>query len=257
MRAWQAVLMAFSMFSRIPVPAPKWSEENMRWLLAAFPLVGAAVGLMLLLWQAACGWLGLSPLVWAAGATLLPLLLTGGIHMDGLADVADALGSHAAPQRKREILKDSHIGAFGVMAISGFLLSYFALASQLAPTAKTAALLLCSHMLSRTGSGLCSLCFASTAKEGLLCSFRASAEKRGGVMVLWLWATVCVAGLCALLGWRGLLPPLGAACAALYVRRMSVKEFGGMSGDISGFYLQVTELTTLLIFVALEGAGQA
>ena len=68
--------------------------------------MGAAVGLLLALWAALAQWLGLGAAVTAAGCLAVPLLVTGGIHLDGFCDTADALASHQSRERKLEILKE-------------------------------------------------------------------------------------------------------------------------------------------------------
>lgn len=94
MRYLRAVSMAFSMYSRLPMPWVRWSDDCRAWVLCAFPLVGAVLGLLLLAWSALADLLTLTPQLRAAGAVLLPLAYTGGIHMDGFCDTCDALASH-------------------------------------------------------------------------------------------------------------------------------------------------------------------
>ena len=89
MTVLRAVGMAFALYSRIPVPPLDWESGARRYTLYAFPLVGLAVGGGLLLWTWLAGALGLGQLLWAAGMTAIPLLITGGIHLDGFCDVCD------------------------------------------------------------------------------------------------------------------------------------------------------------------------
>ena len=90
MNALRLIAMAFAMFSRIPMPRVEWKKENMRYMLCALPLVGAAIGLALTLWVWVCLRLKIGQTLFAAGIALIPLLLSGGIHMDGFCDTADA-----------------------------------------------------------------------------------------------------------------------------------------------------------------------
>ena len=116
---FQTVAVAFSMFSAVPMPQFPWDAKNMRYALCAFPLIGVLIGGLGWLWWLVCGWLGFPALVRGAGLCLLPLWVTGGIHLDGYCDTHDALASHAGPEKRQEILKDPHIGAFGVMRMCG------------------------------------------------------------------------------------------------------------------------------------------
>lgn len=244
--------MAFCMFSRIPMPRIEWKQENMRYLLAAFPLVGAAVGLSLWLWQRISQALALGTLLWAAGVTLLPIAVTGGIHLDGFCDVSDALASHAAPEKKRQILKDPHTGAFAIIMLGSYLLLYFAAAAELPVTGRSALLLALLHILSRCLSGLVSLVYPKHDGDGLLKTFARSAEKRTAVVILLVLLPLPAAALILLGGLSGVAVVLGSLLAALYLKHMSAKEFGGMSGDLSGYFLQLAELVMLLCWVITE-----
>ena len=97
----QTIAVAFAMFSAVPVPQFAWNEKNMRYALCAFPLVGLLCGA---LW-CACGVLPLPAPARAAGFCLVPVWVTGGIHLDGYADTCDALASYGDREKKLEILK--------------------------------------------------------------------------------------------------------------------------------------------------------
>lgn len=254
MNALRSIVMAFCMFSRIPMPRVEWKDENMRYMLCAFPLVGAAIGLSIRLWQLVCAALGVGQLLWAAGVTLLPVAVTGGIHMDGLCDAADALASHAAPERKRAILKDSHTGAFAVITLACYLLLYFAAASELPPTGRSAALLTLLHVLSRILSGTISLVYPKNDAEGLLRTFTVSADMKTAVGILLALLVLCAAGLILLEPLPGLCMVLGGIVTALCMKRLSARQFGGMSGDLSGYFLQLAELVMLLCCVLMRKA---
>ena len=95
----QTIAVAFAMFSAVPVPQFGWNEKNMRYALCAFPLVGLLCGV---LW-CVCGVLPLPAPARAAGFCLVPVWVTGGIHLDGYADTCDALASYGDREKKLEI----------------------------------------------------------------------------------------------------------------------------------------------------------
>ena len=97
----QSLFAAFSMFSALPAPQVSWERENIRYMLVCLPFVGVVIGLAEWFWLLLCGWLSLGPVLSAVGFTLLPVLLTGGIHVDGYMDTMDALSSHRSPEEKR------------------------------------------------------------------------------------------------------------------------------------------------------------
>lgn len=254
MRVIASIKLAFAMFSAIPVKNADWSEQSMRYMLCAFPLVGAVMIPLLAGWFWLCGALGFGTLLFAAGVTLLPVAVTGGIHLDGFADTVDALASHASAEKKREILKDPHAGAFAVIGIGSYLLCYFALASELATTLRATLLVGLTHVLSRVISGLCALLLAGSGAGGSLETFRESASKKRAVAALAAGGVLTAAFMVYLDPW-----PAATACAAAFIcaellRRTAKKEFGGMSGDLSGWFLQSAELAMLAAIVFTQAA---
>ena len=123
MVALETIGVAFAMFSALPVPKIEWNERNMRYAMAAFPLIGAVIGA---LW-CVCGLLPLPEMAKAAGFCLIPVAATGGIHLDGFADTSDALSSYGDREKKLAILKDPHCGAFAVIRLCSYFVAYFAL----------------------------------------------------------------------------------------------------------------------------------
>ena len=246
----RSVAMAFSMFSVVPMPRIAWKKENMKYMLCALPLVGIAVGGALYLWYALCCWLPIGNILFAAGMTLLPLALSGGIHMDGFCDTVDALSSHADPQRKREILKDSHAGAFAVVFAVSYLLLYFALCTEVERRAGAVLLLGIYQVLSRSLGAFAGVVFPSGGK-GLLSSFREAAAGKAAV-ILALWSVLCVTAMIALAPISGLACAVAALGCMWYLRAMSQKEFGGMSGDLAGFLITLLQLVLLAVLILTE-----
>ncbi len=91
----RSLISAFAMYSRIPMPPIEWKEENRRYALCFFPLIGAVIGAVMLGWQWLCNVLGAGDMLFAAGCTVIPIAITGGIHLDGFCDVSDAKASCA------------------------------------------------------------------------------------------------------------------------------------------------------------------
>ena len=105
---WNSFKIAFSMYSRIPVPGSEWTKEHMKYTLCFFPAVGVIVGLLVICWSDFSRFLDFGMPARTAGLTLIPVIVTGGIHMDGFMDTADALGSFRGKEKKLLILKDPH-----------------------------------------------------------------------------------------------------------------------------------------------------
>lgn len=248
----QTIIVAFSMYSALPMPQIEWTRENMRWALLVLPAVGAVIGGVCCLWVCLCGWLHLPLIARGAGLAVLPILLTGGIHMDGYADVADAQASRAEPEKKREILKDPHLGAFAAIRIGVYLIISLAVWTSLPEFHGWA--IVCLFMLSRTLSALSLACFPLAEGSGLARSFAEAADRaklRNALIAL----TVLLAA--ALVPAGGAVMLLPAALVFWRHYRMATVDFAGLSGDLCGWYIQSSELWMALglcLFEYLEKA---
>ena len=105
MRIIKSFFIAFSMYSKIPMPQFAWKDEDMRYALCFFPWVGAVIGVLWYLWKWICARFGVGTLCYTVVGTAIPILITGGFHVDGFLDTCDALHSYRPRERKLEILK--------------------------------------------------------------------------------------------------------------------------------------------------------
>jgi len=240
----ETVAVAFSMFSALPVPQVKWNERNMRYSLCAFPLVGAAIALAMTALDRLCQSLALPAVLRGAGLCLLPALITGGIHLDGYADTWDAISSHSDAEKRQEILKDPHLGAFAAIRLCMYFLADYALWT--ASEKLRFPVLLGMFCLSRSLSGLALTHFPLRPGSGLARSFAEAAHKKR-VRAFLLTLSL---GLCALLlSLRAGELVLAAGLVFWYYRRMCARDFGGLSGDLAGWFLQTAELWMLAAMI--------
>ena len=158
---FETIAVAFAMFSAVPVPQPIWNEKNMRYALCAFPLVGVVCGVAWFGWSALAEKLAFPLIFRAAGFCLLPVWLTGGIHLDGYADTCDARSSYGDMEKKQKILKDPHCGAFAVIRLCMYFVLWFALCCSFQPAEKGLLCMGLGFVLSRALSGLAVASFGS------------------------------------------------------------------------------------------------
>ncbi len=247
MRVIRSMIIAFSTYSRIPVPQVEWSDENRKYTMCFFPLIGAVIGLLLWAWLRLCDALAIGPFLQGAFGALLPILVTGGIHMDGLMDTSDALASWQTKERRLEILKDSHVGAFAVIGCAGYLLLDAALLSE--ATWQNGPMLAGAFVLSRALSAWAMAAFQSARPNGMLDAFAQAAQKRMVTISCIVYAALCA--LCWFVsgGWLGLVCLAAAVLCVVYYRHMAYRQFGGVTGDLAGWFLQITELVLTAVIV--------
>lgn len=215
----------------------------MKYAICFFPTVGILCGGALFLWGRISLFLGLSGILFAAVAVSLPLFITGGIHMDGYMDTVDALASHQSRERKLEILKDPHCGAFAVLYCGVYLLLYFALFWEIYAAGLVD---VCCPIFtfSRSLCALCVLTMPNARGSGMLFSFTRDTEKAKIAAVMAVVALLAGIAMLRLSFFPGGMGILLGFVAMIYYRFMAKKQFGGVTGDTSGFFLQICELMT-------------
>lgn len=237
----RSFITAFQMYSRIPMPRIEWRPENRRYALCFFPFVGMVMGCLFMLWDRLCTRLGTGSLLFGAGAVFLTVLVTGGIHLDGFCDTCDARASWGDKARKLEILSDSHIGAFAAIKLGVYLVLYTALLSELQGT-PAAAVTAIGYVLSRALSGLAAVAFTSAKKEGSLFDFTSNTHKNAALFILAFTAAASCFAMAAADMPAGISAAAAALLLMMYYRHMAYREFGGITGDLAGWFLQVCEL---------------
>ena len=232
--------IALSMYSRIPVPRVDWKKENMRYAMCFFPMIGVVIGAVMYL----AGWLldktSVGGLFRGVVFTLIPIIITGGIHMDGFMDTMDALGSWGDREMKLEILKDSHAGAFAILGMGCYLMWSVAVWSEL--PAEVLRVCGVSFALSRALSGFSVVTFPAARNSGLLKMFQDGAQKKVVRITMCLYVAAAVI-MMAVMNARAMTGAVtGVMIAFLYYIVVSRKQFGGVTGDLAGFFLETAEL---------------
>lgn len=242
----------FAMFSAIPMPQPVWNEKNMRYALCAFPLVGAVCAASWYLWAVLAKQLAVPALLQGAGFCLLPVWITGGIHLDGYADTCDARSSYGDMEKKQRILSDPHCGAFAVIRMCMYFVLYFALCASFQPTEKGLFCMGLGFVLSRALSGLAVAFFPLAKDTGLAYTFALAASKERVRKILLFLTGVLLFSMVRFGGWSGAVMVLAALAVFGHYYSVSKKEFGGISGDLAGWFLQRAEIWMLAALVLCQ-----
>lgn len=254
MRILKALVIAFSIYSAIPVPQFAWEEEDMKYMLCFFPWIGAVIGVLFYLWNAVCPGAVVGAFCRVMIGTAIPLIITGGFHVDGFMDTMDALHSYSTREKKLEILKDSHIGAFAVIMLAAYGLVWLGAYSEVVSDSLLR-IVSGGFFLSRCLSGIGVVALPSAKKEGMLHQFADSSHKK---VVTW---ALCLQGGCCIgfmLRQSLLAAPVIAAAVGsfFYYAYRSKKEFDGITGDTAGYFILLCEGSMMLAAAATEIVGR-
>ena len=245
MKLWlYAMGMCQSMFCALPFPWHGWEEKARDKMLLCLPIVGLEIGL---LWFGAgwlCAFLGFPELIRAFVLCALPCFLTGGMHLDGFLDVTDAVRSCRSLERRREILKDSHVGSFAVIGMVLLMLGQFAATASFRPDMDSRALILI-PVVSR-----CCSVLAILLLPPMTTSQYAGMQKKTIVPPVLMLVAALAAGF--LFAWRCGLALLGTILGVCIAVGRGYRSLQGMNGDISGYAITLAEMTGLMVMAIAQ-----
>lgn len=248
----KSLIIAFSTYSKIPTPKIEWEEKNMKYAICFFPLIGAIIGLVWLLWIYLAERFGVSDLFKASVATLIPIIITGGIHLDGFCDITDAFSSWQPKEKKLEILKDPHVGAFAIIGCGCYLLAYLGIMAEV-EFDKMALAIAAGFVLSRAFSALALVHFKSARPKGMLDTFAQNSHKKivstvseFYIIIAFLLIAFVSLKLC-------LYTALACVLAFWLYHHLAYKKLGGTTGDMAGWFLQICELAIPYFVIILGG----
>jgi adenosylcobinamide-GDP ribazoletransferase len=231
------------------IPLPGRDIETFSASLPCFPIVGLVLGLIV--WSTGLIWISVLGVAWAAGGGIILLFeeifLTRCLHLDGLADWADALGSGRNRERRLSVMKDAHLGTFGVVALTMILLAKWVALNRIL-SSETVVCLLPVMIISRDMMVALAVGLPyARSDEGTASPFVRDARPRDGAIAHAI--SVC---MCVFFGPCGVIL-FGAGWLITRLLRISFRRcFGGITGDLLGATNEIVE-TALLLLCALPG----
>lgn len=250
-KLWSSFNIAISMYSRLPAAQVDWNEDTMKYVMCFFPWIGIVIGALAFGWDKLAIYLGVGKALRNAVLVLVPIVVTGGIHLDGLLDTSDAMSSWRPMERRLEILKDSHAGAFAIITcciyfllaygvldmVEGELVLYYAFA----------------FVISRCLSGFSVVTFKKASTKGTVAGFSKNAQTRIIQTTVIVYLVIVFAVLCILNPVFAVAELVGAGLTFLWYYRFAMKNFGGINGDLAGCFLSVCELVIPLCILIVNG----
>ncbi|MBO5208273.1 MAG: adenosylcobinamide-GDP ribazoletransferase [Lachnospiraceae bacterium] len=245
MHILKSLIIAFSIYSKIPVPQFEWKEEDMKYMLCFFPGIGAVIGGCVYFWNYLCGIFDVGVICHTLIGAAIPLIITGGFHVDGFMDTMDAFHSYQPKEKKLEILKDAHIGAFAAIMLVLYEMVYIGAFSEV--TDKNLLKIVCGgFFLARCLSGISVVSFSIAKKEGMLYLFASSSQKAIVKWSLYLQTIACVCFMLWQSLYAGIIVIVAAFIAFAYYYYRTKKEFGGITGDTAGYFVLICEASMMI-----------
>jgi adenosylcobinamide-GDP ribazoletransferase len=237
---------ALAFFTRFPVPA-RFQQGDFSRSIKWFPVVGCLLGLVLALFDWIFAFI-FPDLVRAVLIVVVWVYLTGALHLDGLMDTADGLGSYRSRERVLEIMRDSRVGAMGVVtAILALLLKISSLATISVGWTSMFALI-GATVMGRFLAVQVIWLFPYVRAEGI----GVGMKKHLKAVHVWLALVFTLVVLCLLFRWKGLLLFMVASGFILFFAWRVKQRLGGLTGDVYGAVIELGEVVVLLTVLAGE-----
>lgn len=263
MKWFKGLLINIQFFTSIPIPIQlPMDKEHLEKSIKTFPLLGLFQGFIYAaLFYLFMEWLPFSALTASFVVWLAMILITGGIHLDGWMDASDAFFSYRDQSKRLEIMKDPRVGAFGVMSIIVLLSAkfFFIYEITLMTQVETFFLIACIPFFSRMVMGVVLLKVKAAKKDGLGTMFKEAAKGK----TLWIYPLYILLLLLAVVLWlpNALLAMIVFSLTAIivfnFIKRKTVRWFGGMTGDVLGASVEGVELSLWMILWLLHYIAMA
>jgi adenosylcobinamide-GDP ribazoletransferase len=238
------------MFSVLPVPKQHWDEHHLQWVVPLMPVVGGLIGF---LWYAAVFFatgLPLSLPLQSVTVLLVPFFLSGFLHLDGFIDTADALFSRRNLEEKKRILKDPHVGAFAVIATICLLLVQFCIVQTIVAEKKISVAFIFIPVISRCITGIALLNRKPMAETGYMVLFKRNTKPIHTLFIVIIFIATLVFAF--MLGGTITLSALITVTVSAWLTMIYLyRQFQGLSGDLCGCIISVSELFGLLFAAIL------
>ncbi|MGL4319607.1 MAG: adenosylcobinamide-GDP ribazoletransferase [Paracoccaceae bacterium] len=239
---WRDLASAIGLLTRLPVHIdhPRGAEAAWAW-----PLVGVVVGGLSAAVGAVLMAFGVPVTLVAVGVLLTSAVVTGALHEDGLADTADGFFGGWTRERRLEIMKDSHIGSYGTLALILSVLARWAALCAVLPVSVWAVVAVAA--MSRAPMALVMWALPNARGKGL-----AQSVGRPDFQAVWVAAALAlIAGVLAVDLMATLVATLVVAVAVLGIMALARARIGGQTGDVLGATQQITEILALTVLAAL------
>ena len=247
MKILESIVVAFQFLTRLYLPINvEWDTANLRRSLMWFGLVGAFIGVILAGAMTLFNRFDLIPAVSAIIILLIWIFITGGMHIDGISDMADGFFSMRDKEKTLEIMKDSHVGAFGVITIVFLLLIKFEMLKEFIIIEKNVWLIILPPTIARIAAGLVLSFYETTKKSGLGYTFHSSDPR-----IFWAIGFIVTLIISSILNIKSLIFIGIAILVSNLMALWAKKKIGGLNGDIYGAIVETVEVIGMVFICAV------
>ena len=241
---FNAFFMCQSMFCAILCPMKIWDENARDKQLLFLPFIGVEIGLLWFALAKLCLFLNFPLFLTAFILAVYPFVISGYIHLDGFMDVTDAVKSYRSLEKRREILKDSRVGAFAVIGCIILFIGQFAVFASMKLT--NAAALVFIPIVSRC----CSSLALNTLKKISESQYVGVAKNKGQIVVLTAQLLLILVLSFIICGKKAIAVLAVIAGYALALSK-AYKSLEGVNGDVAGYALTISEFCGVLVLALL------
>ncbi len=236
----KSLIMAFSKYSFCPKARFKEDEESTRYILVFVPIIGMIIGAIIYICSEGWPYLCNYALLPAAVCVILPIIVSGGGHLEGFVKTVDALCAHKSREEKMEIMADSHGGYFAIIVCISYYLLDIGIWSEM--PIDGIPILCIGFVMSRALFGL-SILTLNHAKESKCTTYvPESAARTVEIAILGIIAMASAYFMVYFNSSVGMCCVIGALLTFLYYWFVTQKHFGGITEDSAGFFLQLCEI---------------
>lgn len=242
--------MDITMFTILPIPYSIWEDNAVCHMMKLYPLIGLIVGLINYVVYIIASYFNLPLIIISALTMIAPFIITGMLHLDGFMDVSDAILSRRDKKEKIRILKDPNTGAFSVISLGILFIINFSSVFSILEEKKYALGLIFIPIISRALIAYM-LLKKDTMKESSLGSYFKTGTGKKDIVVILSFLILALGGLIYILGIKGIIIGMLTILLGIISVNKGIKELGGMSGDIAGYGLVISEAVGLFILAII------
>lgn len=247
--SYTGFLLAWQFFSAIPIKKQyPMNQQTVTWMFSLLPVVGLCIGGMVALFSKLLSFTDITPLFTAVLLVLSMIILTGGLHLDGWVDMSDAYFSYADKEKRVAILDDPRIGAFGAMSLVCLLLLKIGVVYEALMQAQSLTwYFLCIPLLGRLAIQLYFTGTATSKPSGLGAYFKNNVQHRFLYAMIGFYSSVLFILALYFSVWSIVVLVVSVALIVIVFKNWTIRNFGGLSGDLMGALCEGTEVVLWLI----------